>query len=149
MTLAPLVLHTTITLGYDVPWRLVHEVLIDAARGTEHILEKPEPFVLQTSLDDFYVSYELNACTETPKLMPRIYSHLHQNIQDKCNEAGIEILSPHYRGCSGWQSASGTLRILAQRLPDAAFRVEQTLGSLNGQPVEEPKTAQDAELHQE
>lgn len=93
---APLILHTTITLGYDVPWRKVHQVLIDAAKSTTHLLSEPEPFVLQTSLDDFYVSYELNAFTRNPSIMARIYSELHQNLQDKCNEAGIEILSPHY-----------------------------------------------------
>ena len=93
---APLILHTTITLGYDVPWRKVHQVLVDAAKSTTHLLSEPEPFVLQTSLDDFYVSYELNAFTQNPSIMGRIYSELHQNIQDKCNEAGIEILSPHY-----------------------------------------------------
>ncbi len=91
-----LILHTTVTLGYDLPWRLVHNVLIDAAKATEHILPEPEPFVLQTSLDDFYVSYEINAYTKRPGIMARIYSELHQNIQDKCNEASIEILSPHY-----------------------------------------------------
>ena len=93
---APLILHTTITLGYDVPWRKVHQVLIEAAKSTTHLLSEPEPFVLQTSLDDFYVSYELNAFTHNPSIMARIYSELHQNLQDKCNEAGIEILSPHY-----------------------------------------------------
>ena len=92
-----LILHTTITLGYDVPWRKVHAVMIAAAKMTEHILSEPAPFVLQTSLDDFYVSYELNAYTDKASLMPRIYSELHQNLQDKCNEADIEILSPHYR----------------------------------------------------
>ncbi|NJM23255.1 MAG: mechanosensitive ion channel [Richelia sp. RM2_1_2] len=93
---APLILHTTITLGYDVPWRKVHQVLIEAANSTQYILAEPLPFVLQTSLDDFYVSYELNAFTRNPSIMARIYSEMHQNIQDKCNEAGIEILSPHY-----------------------------------------------------
>lgn len=93
----PLLLHTTITLGYDLPWQQVHEVLVAAAQATEFILAEPIPFVLQTSLDDFYVSYELNAYTETPSKIPRIYSELHQNIQDFCNEAGLEILSPHYR----------------------------------------------------
>jgi small-conductance mechanosensitive channel len=93
---APLILHTKVTLGYDVPWRKVHQVLVDAAKSTTHLLSDPEPFVLQTSLDDFYVSYELNAFTHNPSIMARIYSELHQNIQDKCNEAGIEILSPHY-----------------------------------------------------
>ncbi|MEA5506684.1 mechanosensitive ion channel family protein [Halotia wernerae UHCC 0503] len=91
-----LILHTTVTLGYDVPWRKVHQVLIDAALATPQILAEPAPFILQTSLDDFYVSYEINAYTNQPSLMARIYSELHQNIQDKCNEADIEILSPHY-----------------------------------------------------
>ncbi|WP_373526559.1 mechanosensitive ion channel family protein, partial [Nostoc sp.] len=91
-----LVLHTTVTLGYDVPWRKVHQVLTDAALATSQILTEPTPFILQTSLDDFYVSYEINAYTSKPGLMARIYSELHQNIQDKCNEADIEILSPHY-----------------------------------------------------
>ncbi|MBA3924215.1 MAG: mechanosensitive ion channel family protein [Nostocaceae cyanobacterium] len=96
-TETPLILHTTVTLGYDVPWRKVHETLIGAAHASQHILQNPAPFVLQTSLDDFYVSYELNAYTNQPAIMAKIYSELHQNIQDKCNEVGIEILSPHYR----------------------------------------------------
>jgi small-conductance mechanosensitive channel len=91
-----LILNTTITLGYDIPWRLIHEVLQKAAQATDGILPEPHPFVLQTSLDDFYVSYELNAYTNQPNKMALIYSELHQNIQDSCNEAGIEILSPHY-----------------------------------------------------
>jgi len=85
-----------VTIGYDAPWRKVHETLLAAARATEHVLAKPEPFVLQTALNDFYVSYELNAYTEKSQGMARIYSQLHQNIQDKFNEAGIEIMSPHY-----------------------------------------------------
>lgn len=91
-----LVLHTTVTIGYDAPWRKVHELLIAAADATEHILKSPKPFVLQTALNDFYVSYELNAHTDRPLMMARIYSELHQNIQDKFNEAGLEIMSPHY-----------------------------------------------------
>lgn len=91
-----LILHTTITLGYDVPWRTVHKVLLEAALATEFVKKLPHPYVLQTSLDDFYVSYQLNARTREIHKMAKIYSELHQNIQDKCNEAGIEILSPHY-----------------------------------------------------
>jgi small-conductance mechanosensitive channel len=88
---APLILHTTVTLGYDAPWRKIHETLIAAARSTTHILEEPSPFVLQTALNDFYVSYELKAYTNRPSEMARIYSELHQNIQDKCNEVGNEL----------------------------------------------------------
>jgi small-conductance mechanosensitive channel len=123
--LAPLVLHTTITLGYDVPWRKVHDVLIDAARNTNNILEKPDPFVFQTSLDDYYVSYELNAYTEKPKLMAKIYSELHQNIQDKCNETGIEILSPHYRAMRDGNQLAVPEDYWPEGYEVASFRVEQ------------------------
>jgi len=80
-----------------VPWKNMHQALIDAALRTDYLLQEPKPFVLQTSLDDFYVSYQINAFTREPNKQAVIYSHLHQNIQDCCNEAGIEILSPHYR----------------------------------------------------
>ena len=92
-----LIAHTTVTLGYDVPWRKVHQVLSQAAQKTSGLTHA---FVLQTSLDDYYVSYELNAYLEEavkPHALPRIYSELHQHIQDECNGADIEILSPHYR----------------------------------------------------
>ncbi|MDO3695066.1 mechanosensitive ion channel family protein [Wenyingzhuangia sp. chi5] len=92
-----LILHTTVTIGYDVPWKTVHEALIEAAIRTEALSNTPRPFVLQTSLDDNYVSYEINAYTKIVAKQAVIYSELHQNIQDVCNEMGIEILSPHYR----------------------------------------------------
>jgi small-conductance mechanosensitive channel len=92
-----LIVHTTITIGYDVPWKKLHEVLIKAALKVDLIKNDPKPFVLQTSLDDFYVSYQINAYTKFATKQAVIYSELHQNIQDACNEAGIEILSPHYR----------------------------------------------------
>jgi small-conductance mechanosensitive channel len=91
-----LIVHTSVTIGYDAPWRKVHELLIGAAAATEEILQEPRPFVLQRSLDDFYVTYELNAYTDKPQRMAAIYSRLHENIQDRFNEAGVEILSPHY-----------------------------------------------------
>jgi small-conductance mechanosensitive channel len=92
-----LVIHSTVTIGYDCPWREVHKALLEAASRTELIEKDPIPFVLQTSLDDFYVSYQINAFTKSPKKQPIIYSSLHQNIQDCFNEAGIEIMSPHYK----------------------------------------------------
>jgi len=91
-----LILHTSVTIGYDAPWRRIHELLISAAKTTNHILENPPPFVLQTALNDFYVSYQINAYTDHPHEMAQIYSDLHQNIQDKFNEGGVEIMSPHY-----------------------------------------------------
>ena len=91
-----LILNTTITIGYDVPWRQVHQLLIEAALATPGILKEPQPFVLQTSLDDFYVSYELNAYTKDPNWMAVLYSRLHQKIQDHFTDAGVEIMSPGY-----------------------------------------------------
>jgi len=91
-----LILHTTVTIGYDVPWQQVHELLIEAARATSNVLESPAPFVLQTALNDFYVAYQINLYTKVPEKMPRTTSELHANIQDKFNQAGVEIMSPHY-----------------------------------------------------
>lgn len=91
-----LILHTTITLGYDVPWQKVHQALIQAAQLTPNVLAEPTPFVLQTALNDFHVSYELNAYTDRPDRMQFLYSDLHKNIQEQCSQAGIEILSPSY-----------------------------------------------------
>ena len=73
-------------------------MLLKAADGTKGLLKEPKPFVLQTGLNDFYVSYELNAYTDRPLEMVSIYSDLHQNIQDAFNEHGVQIMSPHYLG---------------------------------------------------
>jgi small-conductance mechanosensitive channel len=91
-----LILYTSVTIGYDVPWRQVHDLLISAALATTGILKEPAPFTLQTSLNDFSVTYELNAYTKDVQNLLRIQSDLHQNIQDKFNEAGVEIMSPTY-----------------------------------------------------
>lgn len=91
-----LLIHTTVTIGYDVPWASIYKALLEAALNTELIEQTPTPFVLQTSLDDFYVSYQINVYTKHPTKQPLIYSSLHQNIQDSFNAAGIEIMSPHY-----------------------------------------------------
>jgi len=91
-----LIINTTVTIGYDTPWRDMHEALIEAALRTEFVLKDPKPFVLQTGLGDFYVSYQINAYIRESNKQATIYSSLYQNIQDVCNEKGIEIMSPHY-----------------------------------------------------
>ena len=93
---AGLTLHTSVTIGYEVPWTRVHELLLRAADRTERIEKEPAPYVLQTALNDFYVEYELNATTREPGVKQRIYSDLHANILNVFAEAGVEILSPHY-----------------------------------------------------
>jgi small-conductance mechanosensitive channel len=93
---AGLILHTSVTIGYDAPWRKIHELLIRAATETEGILTEPKPFVWQTALNDFYVTYEINAYTDRPQEINDIYALLHAKIQDAFYEAGVEIMSPHY-----------------------------------------------------
>lgn len=91
-----LIIHSEVTIGYDAPWRLVHELLIDAALNTPGVVDSPRPFVLQTSLSDWYPVYQVNAYIQNAEDLQQIYSILHQNIQDRFNEAGVEIMSPHY-----------------------------------------------------
>lgn len=91
-----LIIHTTVTIGYDAPWRQVHQLLINAARMTPGVLEHPKPFVLETDLEDYYPCYQINAYIKDADRLAQIMSDLHQNIQDVFNEAGVEIMSPHY-----------------------------------------------------
>ncbi|NQW27851.1 MAG: mechanosensitive ion channel [Flammeovirgaceae bacterium] len=118
-----LIVHTTVTIGYDIPWKQVHQVLIDAALRVETILKEPTPFVLQTSLDDFYVSYQVNAYTKEANKQATIYSSLHQNIQDVCNERGIEILSPHYRAARDGNSTTIPMDYLPKEYEAPSFNV--------------------------
>jgi small-conductance mechanosensitive channel len=91
-----LIVHYTVTVGYDVHWQKVYDLLIEAALKSAYILEEPKPFVLQISLDDYYVSYQINAYTREANKQAAIYSSLLENIQDIFAAAGIEILSPSY-----------------------------------------------------
>jgi small-conductance mechanosensitive channel len=103
---AGLIIHSTVTIGYDTPWRKMKQTLIEAALKTDGLMKTPEPFVLQTSLDDFYVSYQINAYTQEANRLPALYSALHANILDCCREAGIEIMSPHYRSMRDGNSST-------------------------------------------
>ena len=91
-----LIIHSEVSIGYDVPWRQVNQILIDAALNTPGVVDDPRPFVLETSLSDWYPVYQINAYIKEAHKMAQIYSDSHQTIQDKFNEAGIEIMSPHY-----------------------------------------------------
>ena len=89
------IVHTKVTIGYDMQWQLIRDLLLAAAAKTPHLLKKPEPFVRVTALDDFYVEYEINAYTRKSELLGDIYSELHQNILDSFHSNGVEIMSPH------------------------------------------------------
>ncbi|MBU3739654.1 MAG: mechanosensitive ion channel family protein [Rhodoferax sp.] len=92
------VLDTTVTIGYDTPWRQVHALLAEAARRTEGVLTEPAPQVFQTALSDWYPQYRLvcQAVPSEPRPRARIISNLHANIQDVFNEYGVQIMSPQY-----------------------------------------------------
>ena len=89
------IVHTKVTIGYDMQWQKIRDLLLDAAAKTQNLQKKPEPFVRITALDDFYVEYEINAYTRRSELLSNIYSELHQNILDSFHSNGVEIMSPH------------------------------------------------------
>jgi small-conductance mechanosensitive channel len=91
-----LILHTTVGIGYESPWRQVEAMLLEAASRTKGLLREPKPFVLQKALGDFSVTYELNGYCHQPHSMGRVYSELHQNILDLFNEYGVQIMTPSY-----------------------------------------------------
>ena len=93
-----LILHTTVGIGYEVPWRQVEAMLLLAASRTPGLRTAPPPFVLQTSLGDFAVNYELNVYCDDARAMPSLYNALHRSVQDVFNEYGVQIMTPAYRG---------------------------------------------------
>ena len=120
-----LIIYSTVTIGYDVAWKEVHQALIDAALRAEWVLKQPQPFVLQTRLDDNYVSYQVNAYIREVNKQARIYSDLHQHIQDVFNEWGIEILSPHYRAVRDGNTSTIPANYLPENYEAPHFRVKQ------------------------
>jgi small-conductance mechanosensitive channel len=91
-----LILHTDVGIGYETPWRQVEAMLIAAALRTDGLLHEPPPFVLEKSLGDFAVVYELNAYCDRPRGMVGIYGELHRQILDLFNEHGVQIMTPAY-----------------------------------------------------
>ena len=93
-----LILHTTVGIGYETPWRQVEAMLRLAAERTPGLLKQPAPFILQKTLGDFAVTYELNAYCDDAHKMARLYTAMHQNILDIFNEHGVQIMTPAYEG---------------------------------------------------
>ncbi|MFA6955933.1 MAG: mechanosensitive ion channel family protein [Thermoanaerobaculia bacterium] len=123
-----LIVHTAITIGYDAPWRRVHELMVAAAKSTEGIIESPAPFVWQTSLNDYHVSYEINAYTRTAEQLFRIQADLHRNIQDRFNEAGVEIMSPAFAALRDGNSVTTPAAHRPEGYEPPGFRVSQIPG---------------------
>lgn len=134
------IVHSKITIGYDVPWRKVHKALLKAADNIETISKDPKPFVLQTSLDDFYVGYEINAYVTNIKTIIGTQSKLNENIQDVFRDEGIEIMSPHYNAWRGGEESTIPKKVKE----DKTFKAEQVddhTPELDQQTEEEAKLA--------
>lgn len=99
-------LSTKLTLGYDIPWRTVHQLLLGAARRTEGLRTDPSPYVLQTALSDFYIEYELRAAVVVPAGRTRVLGVLLSNVLDDFDAAGVQILSPHHSHLHGAVTAT-------------------------------------------
>ena len=93
-----LILHTTVGIGYETPWRQVEAMLIEAARRTPGLMTEPPPFVFHLQLGDFCVTYELNVYCADPLRMRATYTDLHRCILDVFNEYGVQIMTPAYEG---------------------------------------------------
>jgi small-conductance mechanosensitive channel len=122
--------HTKVSIGYNAPWKEVHDLLVAAALSTRDVLKDPRPFVLQSSLDDFYVSYELNAFTTHPQNMQFIYSDLHRNIQDRFNEGRIEINSPHYVSIRDGNRIAVPDQYIAKNYQEPGFHISENKNSV-------------------
>jgi small-conductance mechanosensitive channel len=93
-----LILHTTVGIGYETPWRQVEAMLALAASRTPGLMTEPKPFVNQLALGDFAVTYELNVFCDDPPRMRRLYGELHRRVLDVFNEYGVQIMTPAYEG---------------------------------------------------
>jgi small-conductance mechanosensitive channel len=93
-----LILHTTVGIGYETPWRQVEAMLLEAARRTPGLMPDRPPFVFHLQLGDFCVTYELNVYCSDPLQMRAIYTDLHRHILDVFNEYGVQIMTPAYEG---------------------------------------------------
>lgn len=113
------VVDTTVTIGYDTPWRQVEAMLTEAAKRTPGVLEEPPPTVFQTALSDFYIEYRLvcQAVPEEPRPRAEVLHALHANILDVFNEQGVQIMSPHYLG-----DPARPKIVTGQRPPDPASK---------------------------
>jgi small-conductance mechanosensitive channel len=122
-----IILHPSVTIGYDVPSEKVISLLLLAAKNTKNLTRDLKPFVLQKSLNDFYVEYELNVYTKQPSKIPHFYSELNQSIQREFNKAGVEILSPHYHSIRDGNASTITVEQADTKNP-----VEKIIDKVSG-----------------
>lgn len=121
-----LIINTKVAMAYEVPWQTFHELAKAAVARTELLETTPEPFIFQSSLDDYYVTYQINAYTRHPHRQAFIYSELHKHVMDVFHEAGIEMISPKY-----YALRDGSIKDMPEKHRGVAvgpFRVDLTKG---------------------
>ena len=94
-------LDTTVTIGYDAPWRQVHAMLIEAAaphRGRAGFPAAPRVSDGAVGLSTSNTASSCQAIQTEPRPRAEVLSSLHANVQDVFNEHGVQIMSPHYLG---------------------------------------------------
>jgi len=89
-----IILYMTVTVCYDVPWRRAAELIVEAARKSEYVLDNPAPFVLVKNLGNYACEMELNIYTNEPEKQPSIFSELNKNIRDIFEENNINMTVP-------------------------------------------------------
>lgn len=126
-----LTVYTSVTIGYESPYEQIQSLLINAALECPGIEAEPKPFVLQTSLDDYYITYQINAFTKLANDLPQVYSDLHLKILDKFNEAQVEIMSPQYICLRDGNLTSIPLNYMPKDYKQPPFMVDLTKSNLN------------------
>ena len=126
-----LTIYTSVTIGYESPYEQIQSLLINAALECPGIESEPKPFVLQTSLDDYYITYQINAFTKLANDLPQVYSDLHLKILDKFNEAQVEIMSPQYICLRDGNLTSIPLNYMPKDYKQPPFVVDLTKANSN------------------
>ncbi|MCP2727521.1 mechanosensitive ion channel family protein [Limnofasciculus baicalensis] len=152
----PVIIATRVNFSYHLPWQTVYEILTNAAKITPYVLADPPPGAFQRYLNDSSVTYQLEVYTDYPNKEFTIWSELHKNIRDKCNEAGIEILSPDYSAIRDGNRSTIPDNYLPKNYTPEGFNLHP-LGNLfqidlkwgagdkNGKPSHTPEMATDGE----
>ena len=90
------IVHSDFTFTYKVPRQTIEQYLLEAADRSALLLKDPKPFVLVSTLEDFYTRYEINAYTVETHRLFAVYSELHKNILDVFREHDLEPTSSHF-----------------------------------------------------
>lgn len=98
-----LIIHVEVSIGYDVPWRKVHALLLKAAKATSGVMADPEPFVLETELRDWYPVYQINAYIKEADQLTQIYSNLVSKYSGCVYRSGYRDNVSTLYGCAGWE----------------------------------------------